>query len=88
MYFSNEEFNSIYSRVPRLNVDLLFRDGENFLLALRNIEPYYGFWHFPGGTIYKGETIFEAAIRIAKKETGLDVIPKKSVGSIEFIRPC
>ena len=66
-YLSHEDFLSIYSRVPRLCVDLIITSEEGVLLSLRAIEPYLGQWHFPGGTVYKGETIEEAAKRVAKK---------------------
>lgn len=83
-YLPDEEFYSIYSRVPRLTIDVLIQSEKGVLLSLRNIEPYHGFWHLPGGTVYKDETIEEAAIRIAKKETGLVISPKKSIGHMEF----
>lgn len=83
-YLTDNEFNSVYSLVPRLTVDLLIENSEGILLSLRNIEPYSGFWHLPGGTVYMDESIEEAVIRIAKRETGLTVIPKKSIGHMEF----
>lgn len=83
-YLTNEEFFSIYGKVPRLNVDLIIESDGGILMALRTIEPHIGFWHFPGGTVYKSETLHEAARRVAKKETGLDVTFGECLGYIEF----
>ncbi len=82
---SNEDFASIYSRVPRFNVDLIVcaQDG-GIVLIQRAIEPHIGSWHIPGGTLYKGERIEEAALRIAKNETGFDVKFGKQLGFMEF----
>ena len=83
-YLSDEEFYSIYSKVPRLTIDLLIQNEKGTLLALRSIEPYLGEWHMPGGTVYKEETVEGAAARIAKRELGLTVSVKKSIGHMEF----
>jgi ADP-ribose pyrophosphatase YjhB (NUDIX family) len=84
-YLSNEDFLMVYGKVPRLNVDLVIKTEEGVLLALRSIEPYKGQWHLPGGTIYKGETIKEAARRVCKKETGLESNFVRSLGYMEFL---
>lgn len=82
---SNEDFAYIYSKVPRFNVDLIVHaQEEGVVLIQRSIEPHVGSWHLPGGTVYKGETILVAAIRIAKAETGLDVEVIKYLGVMEF----
>ena len=79
------EFFDIYGKVPRLNVDLVIRSDEGILFGLRSIEPHAGFWHLPGGgTVYKGEKISQAAIRVAKNETGLDVAYIGDRGFMEF----
>jgi ADP-ribose pyrophosphatase YjhB (NUDIX family) len=83
-YLSNEDFFSVYSKVPRLNVDLVIRSPQGVLLALRTIEPWKGYWHLPGGTVYKTERIADAAVRIAKKETGLAIMPGTCLGYMEF----
>lgn len=82
---SNEEFISIFSKVPRLCVDLIIMSDDGVLLSQRSIEPYLGEWHLPGGTVYKGETIEEAAHRIAEKETGLKIKIEQCLGYMEFL---
>ena len=39
------EFKKIYSRVPRLSVELVILIPGGVLLTLRSIEPYMGEWH-------------------------------------------
>ena len=78
-----QEYTSIYSKVPRLCVDLVIQTADGILLIQRDIPPGKGLWHFPGGTILLGESIQEAANRICRDETGLDLqigtlIDKKS----------
>lgn len=82
---SDEEFYSIYNKVPRFAIDLAIKSDEGVLFSLRAIEPYKGLWHLPGGTLYKGETVSEAAQRIAKKETNLDVRVTNCLGYMEFL---
>ena len=85
-WLSNEEFNYIYGTVQRLAVDVVIRKDNGIILVKRAIEPYLNYWHLPGGTIYKGETVKDAAIRIAKNETGLDVNFVGSLGYMEFLK--
>lgn len=82
---SSEEFYSIYTRVPRICVDLVIKSSEGILLSLRAIEPCIGEWHLPGGTIYFGESIENAAKRIALAETGLNIQLIKQLAAIEFL---
>ena len=56
------------------------------MLAKRSINPGKGFWHLPGGTVFKKEKIMDAVLRVAKEETGLVVMPKKILGYIEFLK--
>jgi ADP-ribose pyrophosphatase YjhB (NUDIX family) len=79
-----EEFEKIYSRVPRLCVDLVIKSKEGIVLSKRLIPPYKGYWHTPGGTVLYGETLEEAVKRVAKEETGLNVEIIKLAGVIEF----
>ena len=82
-FIPDADYAFIYNQVPRLCVDLAIRDKHGaLLLTRRDIPPYKGLWHLPGGGIKFKETIAEAASRIAKKEFGVEV----RLGS--FIGPC
>jgi len=83
-FLPEEEFLSIYAKVPRLTIDTVITSPEGVVLALRSIQPYYGLWHVPGGTLYKDERIEDAAVRIAKNETGLDTTFAGYLGCMEF----
>ena len=68
-----EEFHDIYSRVPRLTVEVIIRSDKGVMLSLRDIEPYKGFWHLPGGTVLFGESLKDAVRRVAARELGVRV---------------
>jgi ADP-ribose pyrophosphatase YjhB (NUDIX family) len=82
---SQEEFDDIYSKVPRLTVEIIVRnkDGETYLTK-RAIEPCKGLWHLPGGTVRFGEPLIEAVKRIALRELGIRVMQAKNEGYIEY----
>ena len=79
-----EIFKAIYSKVPRLCVDLIIKDGRKVLLTKRIISSYKGYWHLPGGTVLFREGLEEAVKRVAKRELNLDVRIEKFLGFIEF----
>ena len=79
-----EEFKSIYSKVPRLTVEVLICSGEGLVLSKRAVEPCIGQWHIPGGTVYFGESVEDAVHRVAENETGLKVEIEKFHGHIEY----
>jgi ADP-ribose pyrophosphatase YjhB (NUDIX family) len=82
---SQKEFESIYSKVPRLTVEIIVKNDENHVyLTKRAIEPCKGQWHLPGGTVRFGELMIEAVQRIAKRELSIKVESAKNVGSIEY----
>lgn len=82
--FSFEEFKEIYSKVPRLCVDLIIKSDKGVLLTLRQKNGYEGQWHFPGGTVFYREEIETAIKRIAKEELGSDISIKDFKGYIEY----
>lgn len=79
-----DEYKYIYSKVPRLCIDLVIRSEKGIVLILRDINPGKGLWHLPGGTVLKGETIKKAVTRIATEETGLTVSQPEFKGIMEF----
>lgn len=79
-----EEFKKIYSKVPRLCIDLLIKDERGILMSLRDINPGKGLWHLPGGTLLMGETVDEAIKRIAQEETSLTLYNPKLIGYVEY----
>lgn len=79
-----EEFKKIYSRVPRLCVEVILVQDGNILLVRRTILPALGLWHTPGGTVLKGENLIGAVKRVAKEELGIQVGVKNFLGIIEY----
>ena len=84
-WLSDEEYDFVFDRVPRLCVDLVIKSEKGILLSLRDIEPYEGLWHLPGGMVYKDEPIHSAIKRIAQKETGLEIRVNHFLGYMEFL---
>ena len=80
-----EEFDHIFSRDPRLAVELVIAsDDRGVLLALRDFGPCQGLWHLPGGTVRFGEPLVEAVKRVAQDELGLTVSIGQLLGYIEY----
>ncbi len=79
-----EEFKSIYSKVPRLCVDIVLKSPKGVYLTLRDIEPCKGQWHIPGGTVFFDETLEQAVRRVAERELGIVIEKAKQVAVIDF----
>jgi ADP-ribose pyrophosphatase YjhB (NUDIX family) len=79
------DYDAIYSRVPRLCVEvILVEPGRGVLLSLRDIPPNQGAWHIPGGTVLFGESLADAVRRVARSELGLAVQVGELLGTIEY----
>ena len=79
------DFDAIYSRVPRLCVEVILRDARRgVVLALRDIPPNIGSWHIPGGTVLYGERVIDAVRRVARMELGVAVDVGELLGYIEY----
>jgi ADP-ribose pyrophosphatase YjhB (NUDIX family) len=81
---SQTEFEDIYSKVPRLTVEVVVASERGVLLSLRTSGPCRGLWHIPGGTVYYGEPLTEAVRRVAKDELCLDVRAERLLGYLEY----
>ncbi len=85
MPLTQEEFDCIYSKVPRLTVEVIVKDSSGAIyLTQRSVEPCQGQWHLPGGTVRFGEALFDAVRRVAKKELLIDVQKADNHGYIEY----
>ena len=83
------EYDAIFSRVPRLCVEVVIVDPERgVLLTLRDIPPNVGAWHIPGGTVLFAEPVVDAVRRVARFELGLDVGVGELIGYIEYPSHC
>ncbi|MEK7621493.1 MAG: NUDIX domain-containing protein [Patescibacteria group bacterium] len=81
---TSEEFRTIYSKVPRLTVEIIVKSEKGILLTLRDIEPYKEMWHLPGGTVHFNERLVDAVKRVAMKELGIKVTGSKFIDYIEY----
>lgn len=72
MIIPENDYNKILSMIPILCVDLIIFFNRKYLLLKRKTEPAKGQYWFPGGRVYKMETIKEAALRKAKEEVNLN----------------
>ena len=85
-YLSQKDYDFIYSRVPRVCVDLVILSTKGLLLSKRKIEPNYGMWHLPGGRIFIHEKVADAVQRIAKNELNVKVQIDSFIGYIEYLK--
>ncbi|MCL5970610.1 MAG: NUDIX domain-containing protein [Patescibacteria group bacterium] len=77
-------FRYVYSKAPRLCVDIVLKQEQGILLSKRLIPPSKGKWHFPGGTVLRGEKLEDTAKRVAKEEMGVEINIKENLGVIEY----
>ncbi len=79
-----EEFKEIFSKVPRLTVEVIVKSDKGIILTKRQIDPCKGSWHIPGVTVFYGEPVETAVQRVAKDELGTEVKIKQLLGYIEY----
>jgi ADP-ribose pyrophosphatase YjhB (NUDIX family) len=84
-WLPKHEYDAIYSRVPRLCVEVVITlPTRGVLLERRDIPPNIGAWHIPGGTVLFGEPLVEAVKRVARDELGVEVQVGELLGYIEY----
>lgn len=82
-----KQFRHIFSKVPRLCVNIVIITDEGILLTKRGIPPNKGYWHIPGGGVLKDESLKDAVGRVAKSELNIEVKITKLLGVVEFLEP-
>jgi len=75
-----ELYKKIVDKIPIVGVDIIVEYQGGALLVKRTEEPNKDWWWFPGGRVFKYESPEKAALRIVKREVGLDSTVKKLVG--------
>lgn len=82
---SREEFKEVYSRVPRLAIELVIKTNDGIVLTLRKGgNGWENMWHLPGMTLLYKERIPDAIQRVAQEEAGVQVNVEKLLGYIEY----
>lgn len=88
-WLSDQEYRDIYNKVPRLCIDLIIfvnsdeQGRPGIVMTRREIEPYKGMWHLPGGGMRYGELVEETVSRLAKKELGVQASMGRIINSME-----
>jgi 8-oxo-dGTP diphosphatase len=74
-----------YPDAPLIGVGAIIIDSGRVLLVKRGHPPLLGDWSIPGGVLEVGETVREGAIREAREETGLIVVPQELLGVFDRV---
>ena len=78
-------YKTIHQLMPIVCVDVVVMVEDQVLLIKRAREPAKGQQWFPGGRLFRGELIKDAAQRIVKAETNLNIIKQQYLGFDETI---
>ena len=70
---------------PVVGVGAVVWKGERVLLIRRGKEPRRGSWTLPGGRQELGETVYAAATREVREETGVDIRILDIAGVVDLI---
>ncbi len=70
-WLSDDTYEDIVRHVPQVCVEVVLETERGVLLAKRVNHPRVWFW--PGGRLYKGESLVAAARRVADEELGVTV---------------
>ncbi|HSE29790.1 MAG TPA: NUDIX domain-containing protein [Candidatus Saccharimonadales bacterium] len=75
------------AKIDHAIVDILIIKDDKFLLVQESKPGREGLYNIPGGHVDAHETLFEAAVREAKEETGYDVELTGVIGIYQSILP-
>lgn len=77
-------YKDIVCNVPIACVDVVVISHDSKILLVRRTQkPKQGFFWFPGGRLFHGETLEQCALRKVKEETGLEVSLWNCLGTFE-----
>ena len=75
----------MYPDSPRVGIGSVVLEGDRILLVRRLNEPGRGKYSVPGGHLKLGESIYDAAVRELREETGLDSRPLGIINIDEYV---
>jgi len=75
----------MYPVEPQLAVGAVVINDGKILLAMRGKAPSQDLWAIPGGKVKLGESLQQAAEREIKEETGITIIAKDPIYTIDVI---
>lgn len=78
-FVSEAQYSAFIATMPQVCVELVLRTERGILLAKRVNHPRVWFW--PGGRLFKGERLTDAAHRIAREELDIDIDVGEKLGS-------
>lgn len=68
---------------PRVAVLAVTYQADQLILVQRKNEPQKGGWGFPGGSVWPGESLYDAAVRELREETGVAAEPEQLLEVVE-----
>lgn len=74
-----------YPSQPVVGIGIIIWRDDKIVLIKRGNPPRQGEWSLPGGMQLLGETIMQAAVREAREETGLDIVPLGIVTALDAL---
>lgn len=75
--------------VPRLAIELFVRRDDGAVLLTWRDDPQWRGWHVPGGFVGAGESLGDAARRIATRELGVELVLERVVDNYAWPdHPC
>lgn len=85
----SEIYRQAVDQLPICCVDVLLvnRDTQSYLLIKRDNPPAKGVEWYPGGRLYKGESFFQCATRKVLEETNLHITPLEVLGVYSTVFP-
>jgi colanic acid biosynthesis protein WcaH len=78
-WIPEDEFAACIEQMPQVCVEVVLETDDGILVAKRENTPTVWFW--PGGRLYKGERLEDAAHRIAREELQLAIEIREELGS-------
>jgi len=87
MIIPDSLYHQIITSIPIACVDIAIIARGSVLLVKRNDPPAKGEWWFPGGRVFKGETMRQTAKRKALEEVGIECHVGPIIHTAETIFP-